>query len=662
MGEHRLVTLTGPGGSGKTRLAIRTAAQVADGFADGAVFVSLASVTTADHIATAITSTLGLPDDGIHPASDGLLGWIREREMVLVLDNLEQIPDAAEAIGGLLASAPGLRVVATSRAHLRVAGEQEFPVPPLPIPGRIADAATLGASDAVRLFLDRARLVRPEFMPTPEDLIIIGEICRRLDGLPLAIELAAARVRLLSLAAIHDRLSRRLDALVGGPSTVPRRQQSLREAIAWSHELLDEQGVALFRRLAVFVGGWTIDAAQRMCGGTPVVDVERSLEGLVDQSLVQVSHGAGGARFTMLETIGEFAEERLRGSGEEAELRRAHWRYFRQLAEDAGGRPHPARDARLDGLDADLDNLRAAILRAVEDGEPTDALGLAAALRPFWLERNHGGEGLRTLVALSEQSVLPVGSEFARATAAAAAICTWLGDYATARRMGGLSVAAWGPLDDRWGFADAVGTLAFATIEVDARKALGLNEESLRAYRAIGDIAGEGQALLGRATAQFALGGLAETRETLERSLGLLRQAGDVYFAVFCSVFLGRIKLLMGEVGGVHEYRDVLKTSRKLGLLLGVAVGLDYVAEMAVLAGDLERAVRLGATADRIKEELGGGIPPRMGGALDPLAVGRERLSAQAFEREVAAGRAMDIDSAVDDALEVEPPAQAMST
>ena len=659
VGEHRLVTLTGPGGSGKTRLAIRTAAHVADGFADGAVFVSLASVTTADHIATAITSALGLPDDGTRPARDGLLGWIREHEVVLVLDNLEQIPDAAHAIGDLLASAPGLRVLATSRAHLRVAGEQEFPVPPLPIPGRNATAETLEASDGVRLFLDRARLVRPEFMPSAEDLRIIGEICGRLDGLPLAIELAAARVRLLPVAAIRDRLSRRLDALVGGPSTVPRRQQSLREAIAWSHELLDETGVALFRRLAVFVGGWTIDAAQQMCGDTPVVEVERSLEGLVDQSLVQVSPAADEARFTMLETITEFAQEQLRASGEEAELRRRHWRYFRQLAEDAGGRPDPTRDARLDRLDAELDNLRAAILRAVEDGELAEALGIAAALRGFWLERNHGGEGLRTLVVLSEQRRVPVGSEFARATAAAAAIGTWLGDYPTARRMGELSVAAWGQLDDRWGFADAVGTLAFATIEVDPQKALILNDQSLRAYREIGDVAGEGQALLGRATAEFALGGLSETRETLERSLELLRQAGDQYFALFCSIFLGRIKLLMGDVvGGVREYRGVLETSRKVDLLLGVAVGLDYVAEMAVWTGEVARAVRLGATAARIKEELGGGVPPRMGGALDPLTIGRERLSSDAFEREVAAGRAMDIDSAVDDALEVEPPEQ----
>jgi predicted ATPase/class 3 adenylate cyclase len=657
VGEHRLVTLTGPGGTGKTRLAIRTAAQVADGFPDGAVFVSVASVTTAEGIATAVTSALALPDDGTRPSQDVLLGWIREREVLLVLDNLEQIPDAGRAIDDLLTSASGLRILATSRSHLRVAGEQEFPVPPLPIPGRNASSEALEASDAVRLFIDRARLSRPGFMPTAEDLPIIGEICGRLDGLPLAIELAAARIRLLPVGAIRDRLDRRLDTVVGGPSTVPRRQQSLREAISWSHELLDDQSSALFRRLAIFSGGWTIDAAEHLCGGTPVSDVERSLEGLADQSLVQASFDAGDARFMMLETIGEFAQEQLRASGEEAELRRRHWRYYRGLAEDASDRSDPTRDARLDRLDAELDNVRAAIARAVADGDPVEALSIAAALRAFWLERNHGGEGLRILVALTEQAGVPVGPEFARATAAAAAIGTWLGDYATARRLGELSVAGWTGTDDRWGFADAVGTLAFATIEVDPRKALILNTQSLNAYREIGDIAGEGQALLGRATAQFALGGLSETREALERSLVLLRQAGDHYFAIFCSIFLGRIKLLMGEmVEGVGDYRAVLETSRKVGLLLGVAVGLDYVAEVAVWAGDVPRAVRLGATAARIKEELGGGVPPRMGGALDPLIVGRERLSSEAFDRSVAAGRTMDLDTAVNDALEVEPP------
>jgi predicted ATPase/class 3 adenylate cyclase len=657
IGAHQLVTLTGPGGSGKTRLAIRTAAQVAEGFADGAVFVGLASISTADQLIAAITSTLGLPNDGSRPTRDVLLDWIIGRDIALVLDNLEQIADAGKAVDDLLTSAPGMRVLATSRSRLRIAGEQEFPVPPLTIPGPNAGVEVLRASESVRLFVDRARLVLPGLTPTGDDLLVVGDICSRLDGLPLAIELAAARVRLLPLAAIRDRLRHRLDALVGGPATVPHRQQSLREAIGWSHDLLDGQGKALFRRLAVFISGWTVEAAQEICGGIPVADVEQGLEMLVDQSLVQATPVHGEARFTMLETIGEFAQEQLNASGEEAELRRRHWRFFRRLAEDAHAGPGGStREARFNRLEADLENLRAAIARAVDEGDPVQSLGIAAALRAFWLERNHSAEGLQTLVSLSEAVGIPDGPEFARATAAGSAISTWLGDYATSRRMGKLSVAAWGRLEDRWGFADAVSTLAFAMIEVDPREALALNAQGLTAYRELGDIDGEGQALLGRATAEFALGQLSETRETLERSLELLRQAGDGYFALFCSIFLGRIKLLTGDVAaGMSDYRDVLQTSRQLDLLIGVAAGLDYIAEVAIWSGDVSRAVRLGATAARIKEELGGGVPPRIGGALDPLEVGRDTLSPESFEREAAAGRAMDIGSAVDEALEVEP-------
>ncbi len=261
------------------------------------------------------------------------------------------------------------------------------------------------------------------------------------------------------------------------------------------------------------------------------------------------------------------------------------------------------------------------------------------------------------LCSLAEHPAALDGRELASATAAAAAIGTWLGDYAIGRQMGERSVAIYRQLGDRWGFADAVGSYAFATIEVDPLAALSLNRQSLEAYRELGDVRGEGQALLGGATVQFALGQLSETRELLERSIVLLRQAGDHYFALFCSIFLGRIKLLMGDVtGGLKEYRSVLESSRDLDLRLGIAVALDYLAEVALMGGDAPRTVRLGATAARLKEELGGGVPPRMGGAPDPLDIGRRTLTRDAFEREVAAGRAMDTDSAVAEAMAIQPP------
>jgi len=658
--EHRLVTLTGPGGAGKSRLAVRAAAEVAHRFSDGAFFVGLASVTDAGLLPAAIASAIGLPEEPGAAPRTTLLTWIRERELVLLLDNLEQLEGAGPIIDELLSFAPGVRLLGTSRSRLHVAGEQEFPVPPFAVPARDADPSALEASEAVRLFLDRARLIRPDLTPADDELRIIVDICRRLDGLPLAIELAAARVRLLPLPAIRDRLLRRLDALVGGVSTVPRRQQSLREAIAWSHDLLDEPGKVLFRRLAVFVGGCTMEAAEGVCGGRPLADVERGLEALVEQSLIQAAPNGSEPRFSMLETIGEFARERIDASGEWSELVIAHRSVFRRLAEatlhHADG---PGRDIWFDRAEADLDNLRAAIVRAVVD-DPREGLAIAAALRSFWLQRNHSAEGLRTLVALGDEAAPLDGPEFAAATAAAAAIADWLGDYATARRMGELSVTAYRDTEDRWALAEALGSFAFGMIEVEPATALVLNKESYDIYQELGDVRGEGQALLGRATALFALGRLPETRDVLERSLELLRRAGDQYFALFCGIFLARIKLLTGDlVGGMSDYRGVLETSQRMDLRLGVAAGLDYIAEVAVWAGDVPQAVRLGATAARLKEELGGGVPPRMGGALDPLEVGRERLARVEFDRHAAAGRAMDVDSAIAEALALEPPAAA---
>jgi predicted ATPase/class 3 adenylate cyclase len=658
LANRRLITLTGPGGAGKTRLALRAASRLAERFPDGAFFVPLATIRRGGELPSAVASTLAVPEEAGRSVGTVLADWMRDRDLLLVLDNLEQIADCAAAVDALLSSASDLRVLATSRSPIRIAGEQEFPVRPFPAVDPAASTDVLEASDAVRLFIDRARLVRPDLSPDDEELALIAEIADGVDGLPLAIELAAARLRVLPLAAIRDRLHRRLDALVGGPSNAPQRQRTLRDTIAWSYELLDEPGRALFRRLGVFAGGWTLEAAEAIGAGRPVRDVEALLGTLVEQSLVQASPVAGEPRFTMLPTIAEYATEELELSDESREVADRHTRYIRGLAEGALEHADSAnREAWFDRLDADLDNVRAAIERVARTDDPAPALAIAAALRPFWLQRNRGGEGLRLLCTLAEHPGASNGRDFAAATAAAAAIATWLGDYAIGRRMGGLSVTAYRRLGDRWGFAEAVGSYAFATIEIDPTAALALNGESLEAYRELGDVRGEGQALLGRATVRFALGELAETRESLERSIELLRQAGDHSFALFCGIFLGRIKLLMGDVeGGMGEYRSVLESSRDRDLRLGIALAFDYLAEVASHAGDTSRAVRLGATALRLKEELGGGVPPRMGGAPDPLEVGRDSLTPDEFERESAAGRDMDLDSAVAEALAIQPP------
>jgi predicted ATPase/class 3 adenylate cyclase len=651
--DHRLVTLTGPGGTGKTRLAVRAAAQVADRFADGAFFVALAATTDGALIPANITSAIGLPEDRNRSIAEVLGDWLHEREVLLVLDNLEQIEGAASAIDGLLADAPRIRVLATSRAPLHIAGEQEFGVPPFSVPAPASDPVILEASDAVRLFVDRARLVRPTFMPSAADLTVLADIARRLDGLPLAIELAAARVRLLSVTAIRDRLAHRLDALAVGPATVPRRQQSLRETIAWSHDLLDDAGRAAFRRLAAFIGGWTYEAAEAVAGDSFVGAIDTALERLADQSLIQALPIGEMPRFTMLATIGEFASELLTSSDEAPEIMRRHVAFFRAFAEQARSQSDgPAASAWFDRIEIDLDNLRAAIERADARGDIESALAIAAALGPFWLQRNHSAEGQRILLGLVDGAARSDGPEFAMAAATAGYNAQWLGDHAAGRRLGELSAEAYRRVGDRRGVAFAMSIVGFSTIEVDPLRALELAEANLELQRELGDVLQQGRTLVSVATAQFALGRLSDARASLERSLDLARQAGDQFFPLFAGIYLARIKLLLGAIPeAVADYRAMLETSRELDMQMAIAFGLDYFGEMAIWAGDMHRAVRLGATAARIKEEIGGGVSSWIGDLLEPLIVGREQLSAVDFDREVAAGRAMDIETAIEEAL-----------
>lgn len=405
-----------------------------------------------------VASALGLPKDRNRPIAEVLRDWLREREVLLVLDNLEQVVGAAMAVERLISDAPRIRVLTTSRAPLHIAGEQEFGVPPFSIPAAGSDAVTLERSDAIRLFLDRARLVRPDFIPTSSDLVAMADIARRLDGLPLAIELAAARARLLPLTAIHDRLAHRLDALAVGPATAPRRQQSLRETIAWSHDLLNEAGRAVFQRLAVFVGGWTYEAAEAVAGDSSVGAVDTALERLADQSLIQALPAGEMPRFTMLATIGEFATEMLAASDETDEIIGRHIDVFRTFGERARAESEgPAAGSWFDRIEADLDNFRAAIERAEAHGDIEAALGIAAALGPFWLQRNHSAEGQRILVGLVERAAGSDGPGLAAAAATAGFNAQWLGDHATGRRMGTVSADAYRRLNDPPGLTTALG-------------------------------------------------------------------------------------------------------------------------------------------------------------------------------------------------------------
>ncbi len=388
-GDIRLVTLTGPGGVGKTRLALRIADALAGAFPDGVALVSLAPITDPDRIVPTMARVLGVREVGDRSLAEQLTDALRERELLLVLDNFEQVVAAAPVVTDLLAACPQVRALVTSREVLRVSGEHAVTVPPLALPGdRSRHAQVVTESEAVRLFVERAQAARADFALTDVDAVAVAEIVRRLDGLPLALELGAARVAHLPPAALLARLERRLPLLTGGARDLPERQRTIRNTIAWSHDLLSLQEQTLFRRLAVFVGGLTLDAAEAVVVGLGDLglDVFDGVASLVDKSLLRQELGSGGgSRYRMLETVWEFGLEQLGASGEEDAVRRRHAAVFVALVEQdmpAVGLPGPP--ARLPALEREDANLRVALGWAVERGETETGLRLVTALGGVW--------------------------------------------------------------------------------------------------------------------------------------------------------------------------------------------------------------------------------------------------------------------------------------
>ena len=369
--EVRLLTLTGPGGTGKTRLALQVAADLLEEFKDGVFFVILATITDPELVASTIAGPLGIKESGDQPLEESLKAYLRDRNLLLVLDNFEQVLEGAPLVGEFLGACPKLKILATSRIPLRLYGEQEYPVPPLalPDPGVLPPLEILTQYEAVRLFVERARTVKPDFTVTNESAPAVAEICARLDGLPLAIELAAARVRLLPPQKMLQRLGNRMKLLKGGARDLPTRQQTLRGAIDWSHDLLEEEKI-LFRRLSVFAGGRTLEAIEEICDPEGALDALEGLESLLEKSLLRQEEGPGGEpRFVMLETIHEYAREKLQASGEAEEIKRLHAEYFLALAKEA--EPElvgPDQVEWMDRLATEHDNMRAALSWALGKG------------------------------------------------------------------------------------------------------------------------------------------------------------------------------------------------------------------------------------------------------------------------------------------------------
>ena len=657
LAASRLLTLTGPGGTGKTRLSIRIANDLRDRFPDGAFFVALEPLRDPDLFPSAVAQVLGVAERPDRSLLDGVLDHIREREMLLVLDNFEQLMGAAPMVGRLLGGAPRLRVLVTSREALRVAGEQEFPVPPMGIPDATAvgDLDRLSQYEAVALFIARARAVRPDFAVTNENAPAVAELAARLEGLPLAIELAGARVKLLGPEALLARLGSRLDLLGSRAVDVSDRQRTLRGAIAWSYDLLDDAERRLFARLSVFAGGATLSAIEAVTGAGLGGDALDLLTGLVDKSLVRGAGDGEEPRFAMFETIREFATERLAESGERDELQRRHAGHFRDFAETAEPELTGADQFRWLALfDAEVDNLRAVMRWALEGGDVEVGLSLAGALWRFWYQRAHLAEGrawLERLLVVPAASG-PTRGRF-RALNGLGGLAYWQGDFAAARRAYEESLSVARALDTRPFIAEASFNLAYIDYEAgDFALAEQHAGEARALYESLEDREGAARTGMFSGLSLFRAGDYEGSRRYAADARDLLRAAGRRFEAADAEGLLALSMSRLGDWDGAMRViladLDEFRTAGNLG---GVAAGLDLVAVMTFDHGDAGRAVRLIGASDALRDREGGLLSSLQILHLDnPRDRALEIMPAEDVERLYAEGRAMSVDEVLAEA------------
>jgi predicted ATPase/transcriptional regulator with XRE-family HTH domain len=708
LGGTRLLTLTGPGGVGKTRLALAVAESVGDDYADGVVFVDLAPIAGPSLVIPAIARALGVPETAAQPIREALLTFLRPRRLLVVLDNFEHLLGAAHELGELLGAAPGLVLLITSREAVCVTGEQLYPVLPLPVPEHgPASPASLEGNPAVTLFVDRARLVRPAFALADADAPTVAEICRRLDGLPLAIELAAARITVLTPRALLERLAGahgRAPLLTGGNRDLPERQRTLRGTIAWSHDLLTERERALFRHLAVFAGGCTLEAAEALCAvdgdhGTAVLD---GLASLVAKSLLRQDEGvAGEPRFTMLETVREFAGEQLAASGEESALVWRHAAYVLRFVErcDRGLRSADFRGW-MARLDQDHDNVSAALGRCIARQDIETGARLAFLLTTYWTRHGRLTEGRRWVEALlAAMPTASTGSAHARLLAVAGWVAAQQGDFEigserlreSAARAGELGDAglratalahlgwvlwqrrdfdeARGALEESIALARAVGdqtVLANALSRLgniyvwpveDGDAARACYAESVRIYRELGDIIPIEGVLVGLASLAERRGAFGEARTTYEEVARQAEATGGSNNTVAALTSLGLLALLDGDVDRGEGYAIAsLQLGRRLGLPQHASDCLAALGAVALRRGRSERAARLGGAAEahrrRLTEARSGLHSAHRTLQQATWDEARIALGEEAFAAAWEEGRALSRDAAVALALE----------
>jgi predicted ATPase/DNA-binding SARP family transcriptional activator len=646
---HRLVCVTGPPGSGKTRLAVEVAASLLEAFPHGAWFVSLAEVADPDLVRSAVATALGIPELPERPAAQALTDHLRSRRLLLVLDNFEHVLPAAVLAAQLLDAAPGLRVLATSRTPLRLSGEQEYPLAPLPQPDAPADV--LG-NDALALFADRAAAVDSHFVLDADNAPLIAQVVARLDGLPLAIELAAARLRLFPLEELARRLSPAVPLLTGGPVDQATRQRTLRDAIAWSDQLLGPADRGLLRRLGVFQGGFTLEAAEAVAQGLPVTDLVAGIATLVEGSLLGRPVEPGQARFSMLQTIREYALEQLRAAGEADAIGGRHAHFYATLVEQAEPQLTGADQARwLDQLEAEDANLQAALRWASQTGDTEMALLMAARLWRFWQLRGHFAEGRRWLEdVLAAEG--PASMARAKALIGLAGLCYWQGDWDAAEAAYGHARELAKGLKDWWLELEALFGVAFtlachrgelqaaAPIEQQFQAIIAEHPEPL----AIG---------LGLATSQMMrlfAGDLDGSRAYGEQCLAGTRALGERWYESQILRTLALTSMLQGRYQQAEdELRECLEIAVELGDLAGVALDLDRLGQAAAALGQPERAVVVAGAADRLRESVGGGLTVESGRWVTehPRDAARRQLTDTQIDRAWAQGRTMSLEDAL---------------
>jgi predicted ATPase len=700
--DVRLVTFTGAGGTGKTRLALQVAVDLEVEFGGRVYFVALASITDPDLVVPTIAQVFGLREMGARDPAEALKAAIAatHEPVLLLLDNFEQVIDAAPLLTDLLAACANLKLLVTSRAVLRVSGEHDFEVPPLAVPPRTAKTSVteLARSPAVVLFVQRATAVKPDFVLTAENAVAVAEICARLDGLPLAIELAAARVRMLTPTAMLQRLASRFDLLTSGARDLPARQRTLRATVEWSYGLLTSESQKLFRRLSVFVNGCTLEAVEAVCYADEKLDVDilDAMESLVGQSLVQqIQVQDQEPRFTMLETMREYGLERLAASPDEAVTRRAHAAYCLVLAEEGAGELGPNESARwLARCDLEQDNFRGAFEWTIKKRELEWGLRLGAALHAFWHARGRYSEGRERLGTLLKLPGQVTPKTRVRALVAAGDLTAFQGDITGACSLYEESLAISrqaGDIASVVSSLNALGVMAQRSGEFDKARALFLECPDLA--QQLGDQRGVARALVNLGHHVLKYGGDPEGAQPVyERALGIAEQLNDLAVVAMCLshlgdvakargdtqtartmyeraiatsqghgdrwavaltlVDLGKLFVDQGEHQAAHQrFAQALGLAREMGYYLGIARGLDAFAHSATRRGQAERALRLAGAAAAIRQTLGTPMFPDEARELTRhLDHARHALGAAAAEAEKA-GTMMSIEDAIEFAL-----------